>query len=111
MLHTNVAFGNKAPDKHTGVSWEVSGYSFVCHLKVSFYLCEYITTSETLEIFLQPIDRGNNVLNLRKVSVYSPENECIKLRHLKKSKLVMQVFPDTYHLMHLLAFKDYFDYL
>ena len=54
----------------------VSGHSFVRPLKIFFYLCEYVATSKTVDIILQPIDQGSNVQSSRKVSLHSPENEC-----------------------------------
>ena len=57
----------------------VSGQTFVYPLKTAFYLCEYVTISNTVDIILQPIDKGNNIQSLRKVSLHSPENEHFKL--------------------------------
>ena len=53
----------------------VSGQTFVYPLKTTFYLCEYVTISKTVDIVLQPIDKGNNVQSLRKVGLHSPEHE------------------------------------
>ena len=65
----------------------VSGHSFVRPLKIFFYLCEYVTTSKTVDIILQPIDQGSNVQSSRKVSLHSPENECFKLWNLEKLQI------------------------
>ena len=91
------------------VSVEVSRHSFV---KLSFYLLKYITTSETVDIILQPIRRlvkqhtqfeEGKFTQLRDVST-------IQLWHLEKLQICDADVSRHLSFNALLAFKNHMDY-